>query len=86
VLTGLLREKMGFKGLIITGRDGHAGGGSIGSDEQHPAAIQAGADLILFGHLGDQMKLNDLTRDLLRRKRLARIAAAQAKLPRDRCR
>src|SRR5262249_39684802 len=47
------------------------------------AAIQAGADLILFGHLGDQMKLNELTRDLLRPEALARIQAAQSKLPRE---
>ncbi len=49
ILTALLREKMGFEGLIISDAMDMAGVAAWGPlDEIMPAAIEAGCDMILF--------------------------------------
>jgi beta-N-acetylhexosaminidase len=83
ILTGLLREQMGFNGLIITDAMDMQAVARLGSLESISAAIHAGADLVLLGHLSDQMKLNGETRRLLRPEALARIQTAQNNLPRE---
>lgn len=57
ILQGLLREEMGFQGLIITdAMDMHAVA-QLGRRESVEAALAAGADLILLGWLEDQLAL-----------------------------
>jgi beta-N-acetylhexosaminidase len=51
VLTGLLRKKLGYKGLVVTDcLEMSAISEGIGTDEGAVRAVEAGADLILISH------------------------------------
>ncbi|MCC7210020.1 MAG: glycoside hydrolase family 3 protein [Anaerolineae bacterium] len=82
VLGGLLRGEMGFSGLIITdAMDMHAVA-QFGALQSVSGAMDAGADLILLGHLPDQMALSRATHARIHAAALARIRAARERLPR----
>jgi beta-N-acetylhexosaminidase len=82
ILGGLLRGEMGYEGLIITdAMDMHAVA-QFGALKSVTAALQAGADLVLLGHLPDQMTLNQQTRAVVRPEAVARIQAAREASPR----
>jgi len=75
VLDGYLRQKMGFAGLTITdAMDMHAVA-QFGAFESVCLALQAGADLVLLGHLLNQLELGQQVQPLLRPDAIARIQA-----------
>lgn len=83
ILTGLLREEMGYDGLIVTdAMDMHAVA-RLGAYESVSAALQAGADLIMLGHLPNQLALAEQVAPFANPESAARVMAAREKLPRD---
>lgn len=81
VMHGLLREQMGFDGLVITdAMDMHAVA-QFGAEASITAAMQAGVDLVLLGHLQDQLRLNAALKSTQRPGAQARIQSVQAALP-----
>ncbi len=84
VLSGLLRRDMGFTGLIITDAMDMYAVARYGAEESVRAALAAGADLALLGHLTDQLALSRRLNNLKRPDSAARIRAAQDRIPRDR--
>lgn len=81
ILDGLLRRDMNFDGLIITdAMDMHAVA-QFGHLESVRLALQAGADLVLLGHIRNQMALHSQTKDLIRPEALARIQSARENVP-----
>lgn len=81
ILTGLLREKMGFDGLILTDAMDMQAVNRMGTRASIRAALQAGADLVLLGHLPEQIELTAEMRPLYNAASLERIARARAALP-----
>lgn len=57
ILTNLLRHKMGYDGLIVTDAMDMWAVARHGKEESIQAALSAGADLILLGHIKGQMDL-----------------------------
>ncbi|MFN8373416.1 MAG: glycoside hydrolase family 3 N-terminal domain-containing protein [Anaerolineae bacterium] len=82
VLGGLLRDEMGYEGLSITDAMDMYAVAQFGALNSVTAALNAGADLVLLGHLTDQMLLNEQTRALIRPDAVARIKKAQETSPR----
>lgn len=83
ILTGLLREEMGYDGLIVTdAMDMHAVA-RLGAYESISAALQAGADLIMLGHLPNQLALAEQVAPFGNPASAARVMAAREKLPRE---
>lgn len=73
ILEGCLRGQMGFDGVILTdAMDMHAVA-QYGREESVRMALQAGADLVLLGHVRDQLALIPLMRSLARPASLRRI-------------
>ncbi|MCI0709505.1 MAG: glycoside hydrolase family 3 protein [Chloroflexi bacterium] len=84
VLHDLLRNEMGFTGLTITdAMDMHAVN-QYGSVNSVRSAIEAGADLILLGHLPDQLAMQSQTYDLLNNAAVQRIQQARMRIPKER--
>jgi beta-N-acetylhexosaminidase len=77
ILGGLLRGEMGYEGLIITDAMDMQAVAQFGALTSVTAALQAGADLIMLGHLTDQLILNQQTRDAVQAEALARIQAVR---------
>lgn len=83
ILTGLLREEMGYDGLIVTdAMDMHAVA-RLGAYESVSAALQAGADLIMLGHLPNQLELAEKVAPFGNPASAARVMAAREKIPRE---
>jgi beta-N-acetylhexosaminidase len=56
ILTGLLRDELGFEGLVITDAlDMGAVSGTVGVEEGAVRALAAGADALCLGHEGDEL-------------------------------
>lgn len=82
ILTGLLREKLGYDGLILTdAMDMHAVS-ARGAALAVSQSLQAGVDLALLGHLPDQEGLARAMQPLQNADSVSRIARARAGLPR----
>lgn len=81
ILTDLLREKMAFDGLILTDAMDMQAVNRMGTRESIRAALQAGADLVLLGHLPEQIELTREMLPLYNPASLERIAGARASLP-----
>lgn len=83
ILTDLLRDEMGFDGLILTdAMDMHA----VAKEGAFPSvkgALDAGADLVLLAHLPDQFGLAREAAALENARSLTRIASAREAVPRD---
>jgi beta-N-acetylhexosaminidase len=82
ILTDLLRGEMGFSGLVITDAmdmGAVAKGGALHTAE---TAIRAGVDLVLLGHLPDQLALTRAARAKLVLDSVARIERVRESLPR----
>lgn len=83
ILNDLLREAMGFNQLIITdAMDMHAVS-QFGNEESVRSALEAGSDIILLGHIKNQL---DLAQKFVGKENVAsvaRIVEAQHKIPRD---
>lgn len=58
ILEGLLREQMGFDGLIISDAMDMFAVARYGWQESVQAALEAGNDLVLLGHLPNQLELS----------------------------
>lgn len=57
ILTGLLREEMGFGGLVVSDAMDMGAVAHLSPERRCAAALAAGADLVLLGHLEDQPAL-----------------------------
>lgn len=68
IILQLLREKMGYKGLVITDAMDMQAVSKLGTDLSVRAALEAGNDLILLGHVENQLEL-------------ARLFAGQERIP-----
>jgi beta-N-acetylhexosaminidase len=83
ILRGVLRDQMGFEGLIVTdAMDMHAIA-RLGTEESIQAALDAGVDLILLGHIREQVRLTETFRSRFDPDSVARIRKVQAGLPTD---
>ncbi|KAA2301035.1 glycoside hydrolase, partial [Clostridioides difficile] len=80
VLTGLLREEMGFEGIIITDcLEMHAISKPYGVAEAAVRAVEAGADLILVSHtLQDQVAALEAIVEAVRTGRISEEVIHQA--------
>jgi beta-N-acetylhexosaminidase len=82
-LNQFLRQKMGFKGLILTdAMDMHAIA-QYGHMDSIRKAIAAGADLVMLGHIEDQMKIMEDLNTVPTMNTAARIKAARTRVPTD---
>jgi beta-N-acetylhexosaminidase len=80
VITGILRKEMQFGGLIVTdAMDMHAVARQ-GTQQSLTKALNAGADLILLGHIPDQMKLLEQFTSQANDESLHRIQELRASL------
>jgi beta-N-acetylhexosaminidase len=75
ILDGYLRGTLGFRGVTITDAMDMQAVARYGRLESVRMALQAGADLVLLGHVDDQLELIELMRPLARPAALARIQA-----------
>jgi len=75
VLDGYLRRRMGFRGVTITDAMDMQAVARYGQSTSVRLALQAGADLVLLGHLPDQFDLIDEMRPLERPEAVRRIQA-----------
>ncbi|MBI5928972.1 MAG: beta-N-acetylhexosaminidase [Chloroflexi bacterium] len=81
ILTGLLREQMGFDGLIISDAMDMYAVARYGWQESVQAALEAGNDLVLLGHLPNQMELSQRLRHLTYPAAEARILKVRQASP-----
>ncbi len=81
ILRGILREQMGFAGLIVTDAMDMAAVNQLGTVASIEAAIAAGADLVLLGHLPEQPQLTARFENKLDAASLLRIAQVRRALP-----
>jgi len=81
VLDGFLRAELGFQGLIITDAMDMYAVAQFGAEVSITGALGAGVDLVLMGHLPDQMGLHQRLSHLARAESLRRIQAAREKSP-----
>lgn len=77
ILGNLLREKMGFDGLIVTDAMDMQAVARLGMRESVSAALRAGVDLALLGHLPNQMALTQAMLPLLNPASVKRIERAR---------
>lgn len=81
VLVDLLRDELGFRGLVVTDAlDMHAFGAMPGL-ERARLAVGAGADLALLGHLPDQPAIVRALAAETEPASAARVAAVRRRLP-----
>lgn len=78
ILTDLLRREMGYNGLVITDAMDMWAVARHGKEESIQAALTAGADLILLGHIKGQLEL--MTKFRENPASVARIDAARGRL------
>jgi beta-N-acetylhexosaminidase len=83
IITGLLRERLHYDGLIITDAMDMYAVARLGASESVSAALNAGVDLVLLGHMKDQISLINAFKPKLHPEALARITAARFRLPMD---
>lgn len=81
VLTDFLREELGYNGLIVTdAMDMHAVS-RLGPIPSTTGAVNAGADLIMLGHLENQADIHWHLKPSYSAQSIARIQAAQKRVP-----
>lgn len=83
ILTKLLREELGFTGVIVTDAMDMESVAQYGPVPSISAALDAGADLILLGHLRDRAQLAARFGSAAHVESVARIAALRQTLPRE---
>jgi beta-N-acetylhexosaminidase len=84
ILTQLLRQEMGFAGLTITDAMDMYAVARLGAVPSIRAAINAGADVIMMGHLPDQFTMHAQVQDIQNTASVERIQAARRRIPRQR--
>lgn len=81
VLTEFLREELGYNGLIVTdAMDMHAVS-RLGAIPSTTGAVNAGADLIMLGHLENQADIHWHLKPSYSAQSIARIQEAQRRVP-----
>ncbi len=81
VMVRLLRETLGYRGLLMTdAMDMHAVA-ALGHRRSLEAALDAGVDLLVLAHIPDQLALAEVLRPLENAESIGRIAALQARIP-----
>jgi beta-N-acetylhexosaminidase len=81
ILHHLLREELGFDGLILSDAMDMQAVARLGKLESVRAALQAGVDIVLLGHLSDQIKLGQQLSHLENPTSVRRIQAARQGIP-----
>ena len=77
IMGNLLREEMGYDGLTITDAMDMYAVAQYGHLESVRSALKAGSDLILLGHIPDQIAFHAQTEDLVDDEAVARIEFAR---------
>ena len=83
VVHGLLRDEMGYDGLILTDAMDMYAVNHLGAHASLKAALAAGVDLALLGHLPDQLTLAGDLRALENETAVERIQRVRDALPRE---
>ncbi len=81
ILQGLLREQLGFNDLIITDAMDMQAVAKRGSLKSVIEALDAGADLVMLGHLEDSLQIDDITANKTNSASLQRIQQLRQTLP-----
>jgi beta-N-acetylhexosaminidase len=81
ILQDLLRQQLGFEGLVITDALDMQAIASHSAFERSRKALQAGADLALLGHLPDQQELVRRLAAASSAASLTRVGAVRSRLP-----
>ncbi|HVU10008.1 MAG TPA: glycoside hydrolase family 3 N-terminal domain-containing protein [Phototrophicaceae bacterium] len=81
ILKGLLRQRMGFGGLIITDAMDMSAVNRLGARASVRAALRAGNDLVLMGHLSDQLALTVEMSGEENAESVARIQRVRRQIP-----
>ena len=84
ILGRLLRDELAFDGLVVTDAMDMSAVGHLSPERRSAAALAAGNDLVLLGHLQDQAKLIAALRPRYAPHALARIERARRALPVER--
>lgn len=84
ILDKFLRHELHYDGLIVTDAMDMYAVAQYGHLESVRTALKAGADLVMLGHIDDQLSLFEQTRDLLRPEAVARIEAVRREIPLER--
>src|SRR5450432_1081343 len=77
----MLRLELGYQGLTMSDAMDMQAVATLGKEHSVKAALQAGIDLVILGHLTDQLSLAASLRPLEDSAAVGRIRAAQAKIP-----
>jgi beta-N-acetylhexosaminidase len=83
VIGGVLRRDMGFDGLVISDAMDMQAVAVRGHEASLTQALQAGNDLVLMGHLPNQLAMTETLRPRLNPESAARIRRARQKAPTD---
>lgn len=83
VIHEFLREKLGYEGLIVSDAMDMYAVSRLGAHASVEAAIHAGLDLILLGHMKDQLEINAAFRNRQNAESFPRITAARENLKRE---
>ncbi|MBC7813325.1 MAG: beta-N-acetylhexosaminidase [Burkholderiales bacterium] len=81
ILHDLLRNEMGFDGLVITDAMDMQAVARRGKLESVRDALQAGVDMVLLGHLTDQLELGQQTAHLENPLSVDRIQSMRQRIP-----
>jgi beta-N-acetylhexosaminidase len=81
IILGLLRREMGFDGLIISDAMDMQAVAVRGAEASLTEALRAGNDLVLMGHLPDQIAMTEKLRPLLNPASMERIRRERERLP-----
>lgn len=86
ILTGLLRDRMGFDGVIVTDALDMAGAsGTSGIPAAAVAAVAAGADLLCLGQFGSEREVAEIAEALVSAVRAGRLPAGRLAAAAERC-
>ncbi|MDZ4670743.1 MAG: beta-N-acetylhexosaminidase [Phototrophicales bacterium] len=80
ILTDLLRNEMGYNGIILTDAMDMYAVSRLGALPSTTAALDAGADLVMLGHLESQAELHTTLKPRYSPASIARIQAAQRRV------
>ncbi len=80
ILTDLLRDELRYDGLLMTDAMDMYAVARLGTLPSITAALAAGADLIMLGHIEGQQEIHQAVKGLYSPQSIARIQAAQHKV------
>ncbi len=77
----LLRNELGYQGLTMSDAMDMQAVAGLGKEQSIKAALEAGIDIVMLGHLTDQLALANMLHNFENPAAVARIQAAQARIP-----